>query len=110
MFGNFGKMMKLASELKTKLPEMKERLASTEYPAEAGGGAVGATVNGRLEIVDLRINPDLLADETVDAEMLADLVRAAVAAAQARAAEAAQQAMLELTGGMDLGGMGSLLE
>ncbi len=100
MFGNIGKMMKLASELKTKLPEMQARLAVAEYSAVAGGGAVSATVNGKMQLVDIKIAPEVFADG--DAEMLADLVKAAVSSAQQKAAEAAAAAMAELTGGMDL--------
>ncbi len=100
MFGNIGKMMKLASELKTKLPEMQAALAMREYTAVAGGGAVSATVNGKMQLVDVKIAPEVLADG--DAEMLADLIKASVSSAQQKAAEAAAEAMKELTGGMDL--------
>jgi len=109
MFGNMGKMMKLVSEMKTKLPEMQEALAKAEHTGDAGGGVVSATVNGKMQIVDLTIDPDVLNDETVDAEMLADLIKAAVSSAQQAAAVAAQEAMQELTGGMEIPGMGGLL-
>jgi hypothetical protein len=104
MFGNIGRLMKVAGEMKTKLPEMQQKLAESEYTADAGGGAVSATVNGKLHLTDVRIDPSLLDDEQMDAEMLADLVRAAVAAAQQQAADAAAEAMRELTGGMELPG------
>jgi hypothetical protein len=107
MFGDIGKMMQLAGRLKKELPAMKEKLAEAQYTAEAGGGAVAATVNGRLQISDLSVDPALMAE--ADAEMLADLVKAAVAAAQARATEAASEAMKELTGGMTLPGMDDLI-
>ena len=102
MFGNFGKMLSLLGEMKTRIPEMQARLATSEHSAEAGGGAVAATVNGKMQIVDVTISPEALADGEIDAEMLADMVKAAVAAAQDKAAEAARQAMQEITGGMDL--------
>lgn len=100
MFGNIGKMMKLASELKTKMPEMQEKLAASEYTSDAGGGAVSATVSGKMQLVDVKIAAEVFTDG--DAEMLADLVKAAVSAAQQKAAEAAAAAMAELTGDMDL--------
>ena len=110
MFGNIGKLMKMAGEMKTKLPEMQEKLATSEYTGEAGGGVVTATVNGKMQLTDVRIAPVLLDDEQVDAPMLADLVRAAVASAQQQAADAATAAMRELTGGMDLpGGLDGLV-
>jgi DNA-binding YbaB/EbfC family protein len=104
MFGNIGKLMKMAGEMKTKLPEVQQKLAESEYTADAGGGVVRATVNGKLQLTDVWFDPAVLGDEQMDAEMLADLVTAAVAAAQQQAADAAAEAMRELTGGMELPG------
>jgi len=106
MFGKFGKMLSLLGEMKTRIPEMQARLAASEYSAEAGEGAVTVTVNGKMQIVDVTIGPDALAD----AEMLAEMVKAAAATAQGKAAEAAREAMQEITGGMDLpAGLDSML-
>ena len=102
MFGDLGKVMKLLGKLKTELPAMQEKLAVSEYTAAAGNGAVKATVNGKLGLVDLQIDRDLLPEAELDTVMIEDLVKAAVSAAQRQAAEAAQEAMRELTGGMDL--------
>ena len=110
MLGNFGKMMKVATEMQAKLPEVQQRLAGAEHCAEAGGGAVVATVNGRMQLVKLTIEEGVLADEAMDAEMLADLVKAAVSAAQEQAAAAAEEAVKKLTGGIDIpGGLRGLL-
>jgi hypothetical protein len=107
MFGNLGRMMKLAGQMRTKLPEMQKKLAASEFAGEAGGGLVEATVNGRMQIVRVKIDPQVVADG--DVEMLEDLVKAAVAAAQHKAAQAAEQAMKQLTGGMDIAGMEKML-
>jgi hypothetical protein len=107
MFGNLGKMMKIAGQMKEKMPEMQEKLANSTYTADAGGGAVSATVSGKMQLVDLTIQPEVLAD--ADAAMVEDLVTAAVSAAQNQAATAAQEAMDELTGGMDIPGLGGML-
>ncbi|MCK4602913.1 MAG: YbaB/EbfC family nucleoid-associated protein [Phycisphaerae bacterium] len=107
MFGDFGKMMKLAGELKTRLPEIQAKLAAAECTASAGGGVVSATVNGKMQLVDIKLDEKLLADG--DAEILADLIKAAVSAAQQTAADAAAEAMKELTGGMELPGLGGLM-
>ncbi|HUT58455.1 MAG TPA: YbaB/EbfC family nucleoid-associated protein [Phycisphaerae bacterium] len=110
MFGDLGKLMKLAGEMKRKMPALQARLASAEHTARAGGGAVTATVNGKGALVDLRIDPAALADPDMTAEMLADIVKAAVASAQDAAAKAAAEAMSELTGGMELPpGMGGMM-
>lgn len=102
MFGNLGKIMKLMGKLKTELPAMQEKLATSEYVASTGNGAVTATVNGKMALTDLRIDRDLLPEAELDTALIEDLVKAAVATAQAEAAEAAKQAMLDLTEGADL--------
>ena len=110
MFGDFGKIMKLAGQMKKKLPEMKQRLAAAEYTAEVGGGAVVATVNGKMQLVKIRIDPDRLTTAgRLDREMLEDLVQVCVSSAQGQAAAAAKEAMNELTGGMELPGLDGLM-
>lgn len=112
MFGNLGKLMKLASEMKTKMPELQAKLADSQYAAAAGGGAVTATVNGKLAVVAMKISPQALADLAggrMDGAMLEDLVKAAVGSAQEQAMAAAAAAMRELTGGMQIPGMDALL-
>ena len=109
MLGDLGRMMKMLGELKTRLPEMQAKLEASEYTAEAGGGAVSATVNGKGALTDIKIHGNASAGE-LDAQMLEDLVKAAVSAAQAKAAEGARKAMSELTGGMELPpGLGGML-
>ena len=109
MFGDFGKMMKVAADMKRRMPEMQAKLEQSQYAGEAGGGAVRAVVNGKLRFLDLKIDKALLADGTLDAEMLEDLIKAAVSSAQRQAAEAAAAAMQELTGGMSIPGMDGFL-
>lgn len=109
MFGDLGKIMKIAGKMKEEMPALKEKLANTDYTAEAGGGAVSATVNGKLALVELKISEQVRNDPGVDFDMLEDLIKAAVAAAQTQAAQAAAEAMRELTGGMDLPGMEGLM-
>ena len=107
MLGNIGKMMKLVGELKTRLPEMQKKLDEGKFTASAGGGVVKATVTGKMRIVGIELDKDLLAD--VDFEVLEDLIKAAIAAAQEEAAEAAKAAMTELTGGVEIPGLGGML-
>ena len=106
MFGDLGKIMKIARDMKEKGPAMRAELESRQFTASAGGGAVAATVNGKMELIDLTIAPSVLDDG--DAEMLADLVKAAVAAAQGEARQAVAEMLQELTGGIDLPGLEGL--
>jgi len=107
MFGNIGKMMKFIGEMKTRLPEMQKKLDETTYQAATGGGAVRASVTGKMRIVDVKLDKDLLADANI--EMVEDLIKAAVAAAQEKAAKAAKAAMMELTGGANIPGLDAML-
>ncbi len=107
MFGDIGKMMKVARDVKEKMPAMKAELDDRQFTADAGGGVVSATVNGKMQVTDVKIAPQLLADG--DAEMLADLITVAIGSAQKQAAEAVAEMMQQLTGGMNLPGLEGLL-
>jgi len=107
MLGKIGKMMHMMGELKTRLPEMQKKLNESQYTASAGGGVVKATVSGKLRIVGIELDKALLGD--VSPEVLEDMIKAAVHDAQEQAADAAKEAMKELTGGAEIPGLGGLL-
>jgi nucleoid-associated protein EbfC len=109
MFGDLGKMMKMARQMQERAKTVKQELDTKMFTAQAGGGVVAATVNGKLELVELKISPELVKENAADADLLADLVKAAVAAAQTEAAAAAAGMMRELTGGMDIPGLEGLM-
>ena len=69
----------------------------------AGGGAVSATVNGKHDLTALTISPDVVDPD--DAEMLADLVMAAINEAHRAAAKDAEAKMGAVTGGMNVPGL-----
>ena len=110
MFGDIGKLMKLAGQMKRRMPELQEKLANTEFSAEVGDGAVQATVNGKLAIRAIKIAPSLLAGGDVDVGMVEDMIKAAVAAAQEKAAAEAAAAMKELTAGLPMDGLEGLMQ
>jgi hypothetical protein len=110
MLGNLGQLaslLKNAAQIKQNMQEMQERLKTARYVGEAGGGQVHATVDGRGELVALKIEP--AAAQTDDLEMLEDLICAAVRDAAAKSREAVQKEMEAATGGLDLGGMTEML-
>jgi nucleoid-associated protein EbfC len=77
------------------------------HEAASGGGLVTAKVNGRAELIDIKIDPQAM--QSGDAEMLEELIKSAVGAAAAKAQEGAKQAMAQVTGGLNLAGMEGLL-
>lgn len=109
MFGKLGDMagmLKQAKEMQSRMKEMQERVASTKFEAEAGAGAVKAVVNGKLELASVKLDPETV--KAGDVEMLEDLIKAAVVAAQTKAAEGMKEEMKNLTGGMNIPGLDNM--
>lgn len=98
--GNLGSLMTKAKEMQDKFRAMQEELAKKTITADAAGGMVQATVNGRLELIKLRIDKARI--DVNDTEMLEDVIVAAVSAAQARAAEMMKAEMSKAAGEMGL--------
>ena len=83
--GNLPGLMAKAREMQDKMKAMQDDLGRRHVSADAGGGMVEATVNGRLELIKLKIDKSRV--DPGDTEMLEDLVVAAVHAAQGKAAD-----------------------
>jgi len=97
---NIGQMFKQAQQMQAKMAEMQARLAETAVEGVAGGGLVRVTLNGKAEMVHLKVDPSLIKPE--EAEILEDLVVAAHADAKAKVEAMTSEAMKELTGGLQL--------
>jgi len=100
---NLTGMMKQAQKLQAKMVEMQTELGHRTVSAQAGGGMVEAVVNGRQELVSLRIDPEVATPD--DVEMLQDLIQAAVNEALNRSREMMAAEMAKLTGGMQIPGL-----
>jgi nucleoid-associated protein EbfC len=98
--GNLGSLMTKAREMQDKFKALQEELAKKTITADAAGGMVQATVNGRLELVKLRIDKSRI--DVNDTEMLEDVIVAAVSAAQAKASEMMKAEMGKAAGEMGL--------
>jgi DNA-binding YbaB/EbfC family protein len=96
-------MMKQAQKLQAKMMEMQSELGNRTVSAQAGGGMVEAVVNGRQELLSLRIDREVVVPD--DVEMLQDLILAAVNEALNRSREMMAQEMSKLTGGMQIPGL-----
>ena len=100
------------SEMLSKANQMQEdvqrKLGETVVEASAGGGAVTATMNGKKEMLKLRIDPSAvmsLSGNQADVEMLEDLIVAAVNEAGRKADEAIKSSMQGLLGGLKIPGL-----
>ena len=100
----FGNMMKEAQKLQEKMLAMQEEIAKRKVDATAGGGMVTVEVNGKQEILSIKIDPEVINRD--DAQMLEDLVLAACNEALRKSRELVQQELGKLTGGMKIPGLG----
>ena len=100
---DIGKLLKQAQQMQAKIAEMQERLAEQSVEASAGGGMVTVVMNGKHEIVSMRIDPEVV--DPSDVEMLEDLVVASVNEARAQVDEMIKAQMSSLTGGLPIPGL-----
>ena len=103
--GDIGNMMKHAMDLKSNMESLKESLAQERIEASSGAGMVTVVMTGKLEVVSIKIDPDIINPE--DPEMLETLVAAALNDANRKAQEMVKEKMTELTGGIDIPGITS---
>ncbi|MCP4188224.1 MAG: YbaB/EbfC family nucleoid-associated protein [Gammaproteobacteria bacterium] len=99
MKGALGDMMKKAQEMQENMQKAQKELANKEVTGESGGGLVKVLMRGTHEINRVTIDPSLVGD---DKEMLEDLIAAAVNDAVHKVEKSNQQAMQEMTSGLNL--------
>lgn len=86
--------------MQDRLMKLQEEMADKTVEAQSGGGMVSCVVNGRQEVVSLKISPEVL--EEKDSELLEDLIVAAVNEGLDRSREMVQEEMSKVTGGMQM--------
>ena len=101
--GNMQAMMRQAQKMQEDIQNAQAELEQRTYEATVGGGAVTAKVDGKHRVVGMTIQPEVIDPD--DAEMLADLVTAAVNEAIRQASEDSEQTMAGITGGMNMPGL-----
>jgi hypothetical protein len=102
-------LLKQAQQMQADMVKAQEALADETVEASAGGGMVKVTMSGDLQLKQISIDPEAIDPE--DAEMLSDMVQAAVNEGIRAAQELAASKMGGITGGAggaDLGGLGGL--
>jgi hypothetical protein len=96
-------MMKQAKMMQKKMAEVQEELKNMEFEASAGGGAVKAKVNGDQEILEIKLNNEMI--DADDLDMVEDMVMVAVNDALKQSKDEAKNKMGGLTGGMNIPGL-----
>ena len=102
--GNLGDMFSQVQQIQENMGRVQEDLEKQEVESSAGGGMVTVRMNGAQVITALRIDKSVI--DPSEAEMLEDLVRAAVNEAVRKSRDLMKQEMAKLTGGLSIPGLG----
>ncbi|MDX9746760.1 MAG: YbaB/EbfC family nucleoid-associated protein [Syntrophales bacterium] len=103
MMQNMNNIMKQAKKIQERISKIQEEMEKRTVEATAGGGMVSVVINGKNELLSLKIEKDVVDPE--DVEMLQDLVMAAVNEGMRKAQEMVASEMGKVTGGFNIPGM-----
>ncbi|MBQ2729774.1 MAG: YbaB/EbfC family nucleoid-associated protein [Clostridia bacterium] len=102
--GNMQSMIKQAQKMQEDMAALQEDLDAREYDIKAGGGAVCVKINGKLEVSNIEIDPDVVDPD--DVETLQDILTAAVNEAIKTVTETNNNEMGKITGSLNMSGLG----
>lgn len=103
MPGNMNQILKQAQKMQDNMQKMQQELEAKEFEVSVGGGAVTVKVNGKKELLDINMKPEVVDPD--DIEMLQDLVISAVNEALRKVDEAQSSQMSKMAGGMNIPGL-----
>jgi DNA-binding YbaB/EbfC family protein len=96
-------ILKNTQKLQEQMGVFQEKLGLISATGSAGGGMVEIELNGRLEVLAVRIAPEMM--EGGDTEMLQDLVMAAFSSGLEKVKETISREMGAMAGGMGIPGL-----
>jgi DNA-binding YbaB/EbfC family protein len=97
---NLQQLMQMGQQLQARITKLQESLDTQKITASSGGGMVSATVDGKGEVKEIRLDPACV--DKNDVEMLEDLIVAAVSQAQAKARQLYEEEMKKAAGGLPM--------
>jgi DNA-binding YbaB/EbfC family protein len=103
MMQNMNNIMKQAKKIQERIAKIQEELETKTVEASAGGGMVSVVINGKNELLSLKIEKEVVNPDDVD--MLQDLIMAAVNEGMRKSQEMVQSEMAKVTGGFNIPGM-----
>lgn len=103
MVKGLGGILKQAQEMHSKISQLQAEMAGKTVEASSGGGMVNVVMNGKQEVLSIRIDPEVINRE--DAEMLQDLIVAAMNEAIRKSQEMMTEEMKKITGGLSIPGL-----
>jgi len=101
--GNMNQMLKQAQKMQENMLKAKQELELKTVQAAAGGGMVEVIVNGKMEVLELKIKSEAIDPD--DPEMLEDMVKAAVNEGLRNAQAMVEEEMSKITGGFNIPGL-----
>jgi DNA-binding YbaB/EbfC family protein len=101
-FSDLGKMKEMMGQARQMQEQMERKLSETVVEASSGGGVVTVRMNGKKEVLRLKIEPSAIGSAGSDLELLEDLITAAVNEAGRRADEAIKTSVAGMMGGLGL--------
>ncbi len=103
MKGGMNNLVRQAQQMQSKIAKVQEEIGEKTIEASTGGGVVTATVNGKQELLELSIDPEVLDPE--DVEMVEEMVVGAVNQAMEAAGEMMNSEIEKITGGLNVPGL-----
>ncbi|MBS1821206.1 MAG: YbaB/EbfC family nucleoid-associated protein [Acidobacteria bacterium] len=102
---DLSKMKEMMGQAKQMQEQMERKLLETVVEASTGGGIVTVRMNGKKEILRLKIEPAAVGSAGSDLELLEDLIAAAVNEAGRRADDAMKASVAGMMGGLNIPGL-----
>ena len=103
---NMQGMLKQAQKMQEDMAALQEDLDNREYDIKAGGGVVTVKINGKLEIKNIELEPDIVDPD--DIETLQDILVAAVNEAIKTVTSTNNEEMGKITGSLNMPGIPGL--
>lgn len=104
-FSDLAKMKDMMGQAKQMQEQMERKLSETVVEATAGGGIVTARMNGKKELLKLKIDPTVLGSGASDIELLEDLITSAINEAGRRVDDAMKSNVQGMLGGLNIPGL-----
>lgn len=103
MAKNMNNLMKQAQVMQQKMATLQKELEARELETSAGGGMVKIKINGKQEILELKLDPECV--DPSDVESLEELIQTAVNQSVKESQEMVSSAMSKVTGGLSIPGL-----
>lgn len=103
MKGGMNSLVRQAQKMQSRITKVQDEIGNKTIEASTGGGMVTAVVNGKQELLQIKINPDVV--DPSDVEVLEEMVLGAVNQAMEMAGEMMNSEIEKITGGLNIPGL-----